>query len=168
MHCSLKNRELNIPKANKMHVLQWEDFFSCLSFWPWPWCREPKRGGRGGGSKKVYIWTLNPLLNTKVCSSKRIISWKIVLSASLFHTKATTRWSGREKRRSTGCAVSHFGWVPAWTCVIPSGTHDAAQLRKGKSASSIFLVSALCDSFALLLLLSSWLVHCVRLTQIVA
>lgn len=89
-----KNREPNTPKAFKIHVLQWEDFFhSFLAL------ALTQRGKRSGESKKVYIWTLNPLLNTKVCSSKRIISWKIVLYASLFHTKASTLKMKRERKK---------------------------------------------------------------------
>lgn len=105
MHCSLKQG------AKYSHSLQnacftMRGFFSS-SFWPWSWCREPKRGGRE--SKKVYIWTLNPLLNTKVCSSKRIISWKLC-SVLLFFTQRLQhwRWRGREKKKHRLCSQSFW------------------------------------------------------------
>lgn len=50
MHCSLKNRRLNIPKANKMHVLQWEDFFFLSVFLALALMQRAK--ARGGDQRK--------------------------------------------------------------------------------------------------------------------
>lgn len=63
---------------------------------------EPQKAkSKRGESKKVYIWTLNPLLNTTVCSSKRIISWKLS-SLLLFFTQRLRRWRWRRKERGGG------------------------------------------------------------------